>query len=95
MKIDKQEVLHLAQLSRLNFTEEELERIGDHLDNVIQTFKGLELVDVSAVPPTAHILDYVNVLREDVAGESTDRELLLSNAPDSDGEAYIVPQVLE
>ena len=93
--MERQELLRLAKLSRLSFTEAELTAIGEHLDNVIETFKGLESVDIESVPPTAHILDAVNVLREDEAKPPMDRDLLLKNAPDTDGEAYIVPQVLE
>ena len=50
---------------------------------------------MSDVPPTAHILPYTNVLRDDVPGDSTDRAELLANAPETDGEAYIVKRVVE
>ena len=95
MKISREEIDHLATLSRLRFSGAEVEEIGTHLDNIIERFKELEKVDVSSVPPTAHILPFTNVLREDEAKESTDREKLLSNAPETDGETYIVPRVVE
>ncbi|MFR6641740.1 MAG: Asp-tRNA(Asn)/Glu-tRNA(Gln) amidotransferase subunit GatC [Christensenellales bacterium] len=95
MKISREEIDHLATLSRLRFSGAEVEEIGTHLDNIIERFKELEKVDVSSVPPTAHILPFTNVLREDEAKESTARETLLSNAPETDGETYIVPRVVE
>ena len=95
MKIDKEEILHIASLSRLRFTDEELCDIGEHLDNTLERFRALDAVDVSDVPPTAHILPYTNVLRDDVPGDSTDRAELLANAPETDGEAYIVKRVGE
>lgn len=95
MKIDKEEILHIATLSRLNFTDEEIENIGEHLDNTLERFRALDAVDVSDVPPTAHILPYTNVLRDDVPGEPMDRTELLKNAPETDGEAYIVKRVVE
>ncbi len=95
MKIDKEEILHIATLSRLNFPDEELENIGAHLDNTLERFRALDAVDVSDVPPTAHILPYTNVLRDDVPGEPMDRAELLKNAPETDGEAYIVKRVVE
>ena len=95
MKISKEEIDHLATLSRLRFTDAEVEEMGNHLDNIIERFKELDKVDVSSVPPTAHILPFVNVLREDEAKDSMDREKLLSNAPETDGETYIVPRVVE
>lgn len=95
MKIRKEEVLHIARLSRLSFTEGELEEMGEHLDNILERFKQLDAVDTSTVSPTAHVLPFVNVLREDKAETPMDRDELLANAPDSDGSAYIVPKVLE
>ena len=95
MNIDKEEILHIATLSRLSFTDEELAEIGEHLDNTLERFRTLDAVDVSDVPPTAHVLPYVNVLRDDVPGEPTDREELLKNAPETDGEAYIVKREVE
>lgn len=95
MKISREEIDHLATLSRLRFTGDEIEEIGTHLDNIIERFKELDKADASDVPPTAHILPFVNVLRDDEVKPSTDRAKLLSNAPETDGEAYIVPRVVE
>ena len=95
MKIDRKEVLHIAELSRLTFTEEELDAMGEEMGRVLDLFRRLDEADVSDVPPTAHILPCVNVLREDKATEPMPREELLKNAPESDGSAYIVPKVLE
>lgn len=95
MKISKEEIDHLATLSRLRFRDDEIEAIGEHLDNVLERFKELDKVDVSDVPPTAHILPFTNVLREDAADEGTDRATLLANAPETDGESYVVPRVVE
>ncbi len=95
MKISREEVLHIATLSRLRFDENELAVMGEEMDSILDRFEQLNAVDVSDVPPTAHILPFTNVLREDVAGEPMDRDELLKNAPDSDGSAYIVPRVIE
>ena len=95
MKIDKEEILHIATLSRLNFTDEELAEVGEHLDNTLERFRALDAVDVSDVPPTAHILPYTNVLRADEPSEPMSRDELLKNAPETDGEAYIVKRVVE
>lgn len=95
MKISREEVLHIATLSRLRFEENELAVMGEEMDSILDRFEQLNAVDVSDVPPTAHILPFTNVLREDVAGEPMNREELLKNAPDSDGSAYIVPRVIE
>ena len=94
-KIDNEEIMHIATLSRLRFTDEETEEIGKHLDSILEKFRALDAVDVSGIPPTAHILPYTNVLREDVPSEPMPRAELLKNAPETDGEAYIVKRVVE
>lgn len=94
-EVDIKETKHIAELSKLMFDDAELEAQRDHLQKMLWIFDTLDAADVSDIPPTAHILSAVNVLRDDVALPSTDREQLLSNAPESDGEAYIVPRVVE
>lgn len=95
MKITREEVAHIAALSRLAFTPEETEAMRSHLESVLGHFERLDSVDTSVLPPTAHILDTVNVLREDAVRPPMDRDALLRNAPETDGAAYIVPRVLE
>ncbi len=95
MEITKKEIERIATLSRLDFDENEKEEMQKHLQNILKHFEMLDSVDTSEIEATAHILDAVNVLRDDVAETSTDREKLLSNAPEKDGGCYIVPRVVE
>ena len=95
MKITTDEFKHIADLSRLQFDGQALADMGEHLEKVLGYFETLDAADTGSVQPTAHILSAVNVLRDDVAGTPMPREQLLQNAPDSDGESYLVPQVLE
>lgn len=94
-EITTEEVKHIADLSRLEFTPEECEDMRAHLQKQIKYFEILDSVDISGVPPTAHILDAVNVLREDAVYPSMPNDALLENAPESDGGAYVVPRVVE
>ena len=66
-----------------------------HLQNILKHFEMLDSVDTSKIEATAHILDTVNVLREDKAEPSTDREALVANAPEQEDGCYIVPRVVE
>ena len=95
MKITDNEVRHIADLSRLAFTDEQAADMAGHLQTVLEHFEMLDSVDTSMLPPTAHILDAVNVLRPDAVVPPMDRDKLLANAPETDGESYIVPKVLE
>lgn len=95
MKISTEEVKHIAALSRLEFDDKALREMGGHLEQVLGYFETLDAADTSDVPPTAHILSAVNVLRDDVAETPMERDKLLANAPETDGEGYIVPRVIE
>lgn len=95
MEITKDIIKHTAKLSRIDFTDEEEEALEKHFASVLGWVETLNEFDASSVPATAHILDTVNVLREDVPGEPFGREKLLSCAPDRDENSYIVPKVVE
>lgn len=89
------EVEHIAKLSQLDFTPDECEEMREHLQKQIKYFEILDSVDVSDVPPTAHILDAVNVLRDDVVRASMPNAELLKNAPEAEDGAYVVPRVVD
>lgn len=95
MEITKEIIKHTAKLSRINFTEEEESAMEKHFASVLRWVDTLNEFDASSVPATAHILDAVNVLRDDVPGSPFDREKLLSCAPERDENSYIVPRVVE
>ena len=94
-EIGIEEVKHIAKLSKIEFSDGEAEQMRDHIQKMLWVFETLDNVDVSAVPPTAHILPNVNVLRDDEVSPSFDNEALLKNAPKSEFGAYIVPRVVE
>ncbi len=94
-EITAEEVKHIAELSRIALTEDECAAMREHLGKILGYFETLDGVDISGVSPTAHILDSVNVLRDDVPRESMSNEALLKNAPQSEDGAYIVPRVVE
>lgn len=95
MSVSKDEVRHIANLSRLIFNDEELEKYTEDLSNIVDFANALKEVNVDGVKPTAHIVDVKNVFREDISYPSYDREEILSNAPTKDGGCVSVPKVVE
>lgn len=95
MLVPVSEVEKIASLSRLSFSEDEKKEYQHHLEAILITAKKLEELDTEGVLPTAHIQGLSNVLREDVAGESMDNELLTANAPERENGCFIVPRVVE
>lgn len=93
--ITDEEVKHIAKLSALDLSAEQVKSMKTHLSAMLEYFETLDEIDVSSVPPTAHILDAVNMLRADIPTESMPTDELMKNAPESDGGAYVVPRVVE
>lgn len=94
MRVSKQEVERIANLSRLKLGDD-MEDMQKNLEDVLSHFEKLNELDTSGVKPTAHILPVENVYRKDEIKPSMDREKLLANAPQSEGGCYIVPKIVE
>lgn len=91
MTID--EIKHLAELSKLNFSNEELEKFVKDFNNIGVFFKQLNEND-NFVENTKEVKEFEQ-LREDIILPSQDRELTLKNAPKKDSISFIVPKVVE
>lgn len=94
-KIDESDVRHIAMLSRLNPTDDEVKLFADQLSAILEYVEQLNEVDTSDVPPTAHALPVRNVFREDIPGRCLTPDEALANAPARDGTFFAVPKVLE
>jgi aspartyl-tRNA(Asn)/glutamyl-tRNA(Gln) amidotransferase subunit C len=86
MRLTIADVEHVAALARLGLTGEEKERMRDQLSVILESIATLEEFDTSSVPPTAQVIDVVNVMRDDEVRPSLPVEVVLANAPrQSDG----------
>ncbi|QDI92653.1 Asp-tRNA(Asn)/Glu-tRNA(Gln) amidotransferase subunit GatC [Salicibibacter halophilus] len=94
-EITKEQVKHVADLARLTFSDDELETFAKQMDDVIQYAERLNELDTEDVVPTTHVMDVRNVLREDEARPSMNREDVLKNAPASKDGQFEVPSVLD
>lgn len=95
MKVTKELVDYVATLSRLVLSEEQNEKAQKELGAIIDYADTLNEVDTDGIEPMSHVFAVKNVLRDDVVKESRDRKDLLSNAPMSDEEAFLVPKTVE
>ena len=92
--ISRADVAHVAKLARLDLTDDELEMFTGQLAAVLDHAQDVEALDTAGVPPTAHPLPLVNVLREDVPRDSLDRDEVLSQAPAAEDRRFRVPRIL-
>ncbi len=93
-RLTRDNVAKVADLARLNLSEAELERYTEQLGAVLDHAEDVASLDLDGVPPTAHPLPLVNVLRDDVVVEGANRDEVLSQAPSVEDRRFRVPAIL-
>ena len=94
MTIDRNLILKLEHLAKLELSEGERTRVTGDLNNILSMVEKLQEVDTSGVEPLVYINEEVNKLRKDEVKNQVSQEKALSNAPDEDGAYFKVPKVL-
>ena len=89
------EVRHIATLSRLQLSDEEVAMMMKELSAIVGYVDQLREVDVEGVDPTAHAVDVKNVFRDDVVRESIGSDRAVANAPQNEDSYFKVPKVLD
>jgi aspartyl-tRNA(Asn)/glutamyl-tRNA(Gln) amidotransferase subunit C len=80
--LDRAQVLHVARLSRLSLTDEEVERMAQELSKVLDHIEKIRELELHGVPPTSHVVDVAGVVRADEPRPSLPVELILAAAPE-------------
>ena len=91
MAIDREQLLHVARLARLELHDEEVERLGVQLNDILASVSKVSELDLSDVPPTSHPLDVVNVWADDEPRPCLSVDEALANAPEREGNYFKVP----
>jgi aspartyl-tRNA(Asn)/glutamyl-tRNA(Gln) amidotransferase subunit C len=92
--LTRADVEHVAHLARLGLTEDELARLEGQLNHILDQYATLAELDTEAIPPTAQTIELENILRDDVARPSMPVAEVLANAPERDGDFFVVPAIL-
>jgi aspartyl-tRNA(Asn)/glutamyl-tRNA(Gln) amidotransferase subunit C len=95
MMISIAEVEHVAHLARLALSPEEQQRFTEQLNAILAYMDQLNEVPTDDVEPTSHVLDLVNVFRDDIARQLISVEEALQNAPESTHQYFVVPRIVE
>ena len=94
-KITRDEVLKLARLSKLELTENEIDRFTDEFEDILAYFEQLKDVDISEINPTYQVTGLTNVMRKDeVIDYGVSNQELLKNSPATLGNQIKVRRVL-
>jgi len=89
--IDREQVLHVAKLARLELTDEEIERMAGELSGILEHVDRISELDLDGVEPTSHVVTMENVLRPDEPRPSWSRDEMVERAPDPASGAFRVP----
>ena len=92
--LSRADVEHVAHLARLGLTDDELARLEGQLNHILDQYAKLAEVDTDDIPPTAQTIELENILRDDVATPSLSAEAVLANAPERQGDFFVVPAIL-
>ena len=89
--IDRDQVLHVARLARLQLTDEEVERMSGELSSILDHIEKINELDLEGVAPTSHVIGVENVLRADEPTPCLSQEEALAAAPDAALGGFRVP----
>ena len=93
--ISRDEVAHLARLSRLAVTDDELDMFAGQLDVILQAVARVSEVAAADIPPTSHSVPLTNVFRGDVVEPCLPQAEALAGAPDVADGRFRVPRILD
>ena len=89
--LDREQVLHVARLARLELDEDEVQKMSGELSKVLEHIERIQELDLAGVPPTSHVVELVNALREDRPRPSLPVARALAGAPEPVDGGFGVP----
>jgi aspartyl-tRNA(Asn)/glutamyl-tRNA(Gln) amidotransferase subunit C len=95
MAIDRAAVDHVARLARLDLSEEERERMGVELSQILEHAEQVQRLDLDGIEATSHSVPLSNVMRKDEVRPSLPQEIALRNAPEAEDGRFKVPRIIE
>ncbi len=95
MNIDLNTVEYIAELSKIELSDIEKDKLVIQLKELVSYFNMLSTLDIENTEPLSHLFDISNVLREDKVMPSFSKEDILANAPKSNGNSFVVPKTVE
>ena len=94
MPITRDEVAHLARLSRIALSDAELDHLAPQLDQIITAVAQVQEVAAEGIPPTSHATGLTNVFRDDEPTPCLTPAEALDQAPAVEQQRFKVPRIL-
>ena len=93
--ISDETIKYVAALAKLDLSEEEAVWAKIDLSQIIEYVNRMNELDTTGIEPMSHVFAYENVFREDVVTNRSERDVILSNAPESKDGGFKVPKTVE
>ena len=94
MKITKDEVMHVAELARLDMNESSIDMFAAQIGDILEYVDTLNRADTRGIELTTHAIALTNVFREDAEHGHLDTRKALANAPEKENGSFVVPKVI-
>jgi aspartyl-tRNA(Asn)/glutamyl-tRNA(Gln) amidotransferase subunit C len=94
MKITREDIIHVADLARLEMDEDSIGKFAVQIDDILRYVETLSNVNTEGVQPTTHAIFLTNAFRDDEEKRNFDRDALLENAPEKENGNFVVPKVV-
>ncbi|MCI5738610.1 MAG: Asp-tRNA(Asn)/Glu-tRNA(Gln) amidotransferase subunit GatC [Ruminococcus sp.] len=95
MQIDKNLVMYLEKLGRIELSEEQRAASEKDLQDILTYMDTLNELDTDGVEPASHSFPVANVQRDDVVTNAAQTEAILQNAPNQKDGCFVVPKTVE
>ena len=92
--VDKNLILKLSRLVRLNLTKKEIDILSLDLNDILSSFTKLNSITNKDYDEFDDSLKENNQTRKDISSKSWDKKVLLDSAPNHDGDELSIEQVL-
>ena len=94
MKIDTELIKHVAEVSRLNLTNQEINEFLPQLKEILDAFSEIQKADTKNIEPSYHAVPLKNSLRDDKLGKCLDNKTALENSPNTKDGYFKGPRVV-
>jgi aspartyl-tRNA(Asn)/glutamyl-tRNA(Gln) amidotransferase subunit C len=95
LKLTREQVVDIADLAKLDLTEQEIEQYAEQLSAVLDYASRLAQLNTDDIPPTASVLPLKNVMRDDIVEPSLAPDQVIANAPSASENQFRVDAILE
>ncbi len=93
--LDKENVIKVAKLAKLQLSEDEVEIFSKQLPNILKFIEKLEELETDNILPFYELIEKPSPMREDTPQSGLSQEEALANAPEAENGFFVVPRVVD